>query len=264
MKTLKSNQSGFAIGTILLAVVLIAAIVSAIAIASRGTSGQQNREQARVQASTLLQQAVNLRSGFERLNANGVPIRSISMAGDGATPSVTTNASQADSCADSVGSVVCLYDTDDGGAAIQSPPRQAFRAPGGPMNNRWMLAHEIDVGDTASALNGNTVILVGNVNRAVCQQINNLVHGLAFSDADNPPVFVASGPDTTGSNLEPAAPGDGTATPFETFADDELEMELTQISATTTSSAWVEGCATETGGDNTAETATFYYYRTVN
>ncbi len=68
----RKHRQGFAIGTILLAVVLIAAIVSAIAIASRGSSQDAELERARLTASILLSQATDLSLAASRMVSSGV------------------------------------------------------------------------------------------------------------------------------------------------------------------------------------------------
>ena len=65
------TQRGFAIGTILLAVVLIGAIVSAIAIASRGSSNDANLEKRRLDYLLARQQLTDLQMNFERFMATG-------------------------------------------------------------------------------------------------------------------------------------------------------------------------------------------------
>jgi type II secretory pathway pseudopilin PulG len=62
------GQGGFAIGLILLVVLLIAVIIAAIALATRNSSNKGN-EKDRVAASNLIQQAVSLDQGAQRISA---------------------------------------------------------------------------------------------------------------------------------------------------------------------------------------------------
>lgn len=73
MKTISCHnpQSGFAIGTILLAVILIAAIVSAIAVSSRGSVGNANRERATIDQAAMQTTMISIDQGVERMIASG-------------------------------------------------------------------------------------------------------------------------------------------------------------------------------------------------
>ena len=68
---------GFAIGTILLAVVLIAAIVSAIAIASRGSQSQSDNERMRIDATALVNAAIQYQQAFSRAASTGFNMQQI-------------------------------------------------------------------------------------------------------------------------------------------------------------------------------------------
>lgn len=183
MNTNRNNQSGFAIGTILLAVILIAAIVSAIAIASRGSSTQGDQERARVNASTAVSQGINLANGFQRLTVGGTAVREITA--NDQLDIANTNAGA--SCSPTgAGTVVrttpartfqCLYGSAGAGAII-NPPRQIFR-------NNVAPAVGYRFNRNATNIAGNTtaqsVMYTYNLTRAVCQQINNQVNGLTIN-----------------------------------------------------------------------------------
>ena len=65
------KNHGFAIGSILVAVILIAAITSAVAYASRGPTTDANRERNSLNASTLIHQATTIQSAIARRVAGG-------------------------------------------------------------------------------------------------------------------------------------------------------------------------------------------------
>lgn len=185
MTNLKSNrQSGFAIGTILLAVILIAAIVSAIAIASRGTSSQSNREGARVQASTIIQQGINIKNGFDRMIGTGTDGTAIqmSLAGTGNTTAAVSGTIMGTTGTNCVSGDPCLYDATAGGTSVQSPPAQAFVAIP-PANIRYTLRRlnvfrgTGFVGTGTAVTGDDKVILLSGLRLDVCQQINALVSG---------------------------------------------------------------------------------------
>lgn len=188
MQQTSNRQSGFAIGTILLAVVLIAAIVSAIAIASRGSQSQGNREQARVNASTVVSQGINLRNGFERLVGGGAQIATIT-ASDAATIA-NTNLDAAGNCTTptvdrgAAGVFECLY--GEGGATAQTAPRAAFTTSTGAQktftDNRYFFSRNV------TGFNGGrttAIMYMSDVSRIVCQQLNNIVNGASLNA--NPP-----------------------------------------------------------------------------
>ena len=70
-------HSGFAIGTILLAVILIGVIVSAIAMASRNSDLSARAEQNRLDASSMIDRSYQLNLGLNRLEASGQDLRQI-------------------------------------------------------------------------------------------------------------------------------------------------------------------------------------------
>ncbi|TAH32309.1 MAG: hypothetical protein EYC62_09255 [Alphaproteobacteria bacterium] len=198
-----NRQSGFAIGTILLAVILIAAIVSAIAIASRGSSTQSGREQARVQASTLLQQGANLRSGFERMVANGTD-----------KTSITANAAndQLNNCDNNnfPANTTCLYHTTEGGTTVQQVSTQAFHTANANNFSRYHLLRSVNVTGVGTFTGGastgaSAVMVIGDLKLDVCRQINNQVNGMLLTA--NPPLLVTA---TTLAAVGAILEGDGT------------------------------------------------------
>lgn len=245
----RSNpEQGFAIGTILLAVVLIAAIVSAISAASRGSSSTQNREGARIQASALINQSLNLKSGFDRLTTIGVNRFSIVMAGDDRDNDGADDCDDGDQVALAALDAVCLYDSVEGGAAAQRPPTQAFveGAINAEESDRWVLlgAGSANVPDgrvpgvgssSATGVGGrNIVASVHNITNDVCRQINNIVHGVSIRT--DPPIL-AEAVDFTDSEIAGNAPnftGAGAA-----------------------NEGWAEGCVIPNGG--TGNDAGIYY-----
>jgi len=86
-----ASESGFAIGTILLAVILIAAITSAITIASRGNTPNASREEASLKASTLLHEAIKLSQAFDCATSNGYNPAEIIVARPGNPNELCTN-----------------------------------------------------------------------------------------------------------------------------------------------------------------------------
>jgi hypothetical protein len=80
-----NSRAGFAIGTILLAVVLIAAIVSAIALASRDSVGSGEREKSRLLQALTTQQIVdmNVKAASLLSTGNGPTVNTADLIGAG-------------------------------------------------------------------------------------------------------------------------------------------------------------------------------------
>ncbi|MGD9650520.1 MAG: hypothetical protein AB7U41_07025 [Dongiaceae bacterium] len=247
-KTCKS-QSGFAIGTILLAVVLIAAIVSAIAIASRGTTNQSGREQSRINATTVIQQGINLKQGYDRLMANGIDRTNIVIGAPAATPGTTvgTNAAGTVNCTGATAPNVCLFDNPNGGTATQVPPQQAVElgAANNPNPLRYKRMAGVTVPGIGSTVGNDIVIYLTDISRQVCQQINNVSSGNLIPSNANPPV-----PTT----LLAA----GALTP----ANETAGFDLTGIE-TTANFNTQEGCVRIIGAAED-ETSTYMYFRVVS
>jgi len=199
MKTKYNSQSGFAIGTILLAVVLIAAIVSAIAIASRGSSSQSNREGARVQASTILQQGINLKQGFDRMSGTGTLAANVVLSdsdtaaggpdGLGNTSTLGTGAAAAINFTTGTNCIAgdpCIYDPTNGGTTAQSPPTAALFA-GAPAGVRYIIRNlTVNRGGTEiGTAAADRVILLSGLRDDVCRQLNQMAASVNVSNAPN-------------------------------------------------------------------------------
>ncbi len=246
-----NRQSGFAIGTILLAVILIAAIVSAIAIASRGSSTQSGREQARVQASTLLQQGANLRSGFERMVANGNDRGSITASADGAdqaancTNAAVTNPNPANA-------VNCLYHTTEGGTTVQQISSAAMDPAGGNMTRYYLIRGVI----LSGVGNGNNIVVaLGDLRLDVCRQINNQVNGM---------LVTADPPASAGIN----APATLLALAEENAANG-VDLQITAPANTafvsnTVLQNWPEGCISLQGTVGGSEADSHIWYKVLS
>ncbi|MGE0252245.1 MAG: hypothetical protein AB7G80_06305 [Dongiaceae bacterium] len=222
-----NSQSGFAIGTILLAVVLIAAIVSAIAIASRGTQTQGNREQTRVNASTVISQGINLSNAFQRLIGTGATTDTISAtSADAGTAPATNGGSNAAATADCTVDAAhgatnfqCLYGA--GAGTVQQVPRQALASgTTAPVGGRYFYNRNA-AGVVGTAISSPGIIYVGGLDSLVCSQINNLVNNSSINTA--PPVVTTS----QSANLSSATTGENTALDF---------------TSTPVISTWREGC----------------------
>ncbi len=214
-----NRQSGFAIGTILLAVVLIAAIVSAIAIASRGTSNQGNREGSRVNASTIVQQGINLKNGFDRLISTGTDVTTITFGASDNTASndetmglaANRGAANFDARGNCLSTDPCLFNPTTGGASVQIPPTTSgvFNASvtaGNLALVRYNLRRNVTLAGVGTA-NNNIVTLLGRLSDATCRQLN-VLSGAAASVGTNPPTIATAitiSADEGGANIDLSA-----------------------------------------------------------
>lgn len=249
-----NRQSGFAIGTILLAVVLIAAIVSAIAIASRGSQTQGNQERARVNASTLISQGINFANGFQRLTVGGTLVNEITFnnaaaiadtnAGANCTPEGGTPAGTV-SRTTPVRVFQCIYGAAGTGSAI-TPPRQVFRNNALPAVGFRMNRAALNInGQTAAA--SSTVLYTHNLTRETCQQINNQVNGTTIN-SQVPTIAAVALPIAEDVALNLAA------TVVTGVASAQGAVSAADISL------WAEGCFNYTGTAATADADNTYVY----
>jgi hypothetical protein len=160
-------RSGFAIGTILLAVVLIAALVSALAIASRGSSNTSGREKARIAAATTINTAYTLKQNIERLLAQGIDANSLFMAEISGNPTHLPYAGN-----------YCRNDTSTRTCALvdftPQPIDPLFLEPqlAAPFySERWEIYRIIGATHQAS------IIAWIGLTKSFCQQINNILMG---------------------------------------------------------------------------------------
>lgn len=155
----RQRQGGFAIGLILLAVVLIAAIVAAIAVSTSDTANNTNQEEDRVNASTVVQQMTFIRNSAIRWNALGSSFTS----GDAADMSDTLV-----------------------GNTLDVQPSISADVFGGSTNQSWVLLPVADVeaggGLPAGASGMYALANISSGSDGVCQQINNILWNISVQD----------------------------------------------------------------------------------
>lgn len=175
-RTYKKTQ-GLAISTILLAVVLLVAIAVTIAMSSRASNGNSSIQQAKLNASTLMNQASNMRIGYDRMQANGVDASIITL----------------DTAANTG-----LFNPISGGTVQQFPPGAAYigGTPGG-----WYLDQMVVLQGVGTGTAYSYVLFTTNLTEAVCQAINNLAYGASLT---TPPPRTTT-PEATAHNIETGA-----------------------------------------------------------
>lgn len=151
----KRNAGGFA-GVVFLVIALIAVVMAAIAIMSRGSSSGLPDQNGKAYASVLLKQAADLRGGFDRMLI------------DNKTASLITFDSAANTG---------LFDpTGDVVYALQQTPPAGLMVSGTPAFNYHKLVKLPGIGITA---NDDYAFVVGDISSVACQQINKTL----YSDA---------------------------------------------------------------------------------
>lgn len=153
-RTYKKTR-GLAISTILLAVVLLAAIAVTIAMSSRSSNGNSSTQQAKLNAATLMNQAANMRIGFDRMAANGTDPTTITFDTSGTAG---------------------LFNPTVGGTVQQFPPSAAYKTP--PGTPQWYYNQNVKLEGIGTS-NADYVVLVTNISGAVCNSIMNQLYGMA-------------------------------------------------------------------------------------
>jgi hypothetical protein len=168
------NERGFAVGAILLAVVLMSVVAAAMVLGNRGPSGSAGDHASKVNAATIIQQGTNLRMGFDVMQARGIAPASV-------TFDATANTG--------------LFNPNAGGAQPQTAPASAQTTVAA-----WAYhsAKIVGVGTTAGV---DYVVALGKLRDTVCTQINLAL----YNSATIPASGVASAAWTTGSTLDLSA-----------------------------------------------------------
>lgn len=179
-------RSGFAIGTILLAVVLLAAIVSALVVASRGSNLQAEAERNRLDSSFLAQAATNLSMGLDRARAAGQNLRELRFGYNiGVTNDVTSDDPEtrrlARECGNIQGMLQPCTNEDNcawgsAGVAAEPPAMPALFCNPQMSGMVASFQYRTDIRLAGQSSPGLGFIAVG-IRPSLCQQINNILHG---------------------------------------------------------------------------------------
>lgn len=145
------RQAGFA-GVVYLVVGLIAIVMAGIAYMSRGSSTGTIEQAARTNASVMLKQASDFKSGYDRMLINGVSATNITFDDTAGTG---------------------LFDNSPGAQyAIKHVPPAAAIATGTPAFTYTKVAQLPGIGTTAGA---DYVVTAGNITIDVCRAINRML-----------------------------------------------------------------------------------------
>lgn len=168
------DQSGFAIGAILLAVVLIAAVVGAISAGSSGSSTVSNREKDRLLASALVAQSVDIGNTIALVTSQtALPIEAIDNTAD---------------CSGGADTCYALFSPVDGMNEPRVPDQLIVANTGGVYNNKGEWIYRDDVrfqtngGTDVGTASDDVVIFVKGLSDNVCSQLNNIVNNISPSN----------------------------------------------------------------------------------
>lgn len=140
------QQRGFAVGAVLLAIVLMAVVAGAIALGNRGSNANSAEQTARVNAATIIQESTNLRQGFDIMLARGTTVSTI-------TFDATVNSG--------------LFNPNTGGAQPQTIPGSAQITP-----SPWVYkAATLKVRGVGTDSGGDYAVVAVGIKDTVCQQI---------------------------------------------------------------------------------------------
>ena len=190
---IKSNdpRGGFAIGLILLAIVLIAAIVAAIAISSRDSGSSAQSEEDRVLASALVQTGIEYANAAARYDALGYQgsTDAEDQLGSGTDDTAHTTADRNGQDA----SLAALLESSNNGGTFETLPEPPDGVGGG------TFSVQVD-GD-----NNDVYLVLDGVEETICRQVNSILWNYSgdlensvdlSSDADPAPVAIDGGTDT--------------------------------------------------------------------
>lgn len=175
MSRLNLKIHGLAISTVLLAVVLLAAIAVTIAMSSRSGQSSSADQQNHMMATALINQAQNLVQGMQNLSDSGSDINTITLDDD------PTHG---------------LYYPALGGAPQQTPPPNAQYG-GAASWHTWSLRNNISLmnsGTTAPEI----MVMLTDITYPVCVEVNKIL-GIAEVAPGTVPYLTT--PDATQSNL---------------------------------------------------------------
>lgn len=175
MARLNTRIQGLAISTILLAVVLLAAIAVTIAMSSRSGQSNSTDQQNHLMATSLINQAQNLVQGMQNLAGTGIDINTITLDAD------PTHG---------------LYNPALGGTPQQIPPPNAQYG-GAASWHPWSLRNNIalmNIGTTAPEI----MVMLTDITYPVCVEINKIL-GIAEIAPGTVPYLTT--PAATQSNL---------------------------------------------------------------
>lgn len=147
------HESGFAIGLVLMAVVLIAAIAGIISLGLSSGASTSSREQSRVEASTVISQAVEISNIIQNAsNYSFLPVELVS---------------SSDDCSDGAGT---CYPALTGGVVMPLVSKKSITT----SNETWQLINSsisFNAGDLGTS-NGDRVLYLNHMDQQVCQAIN--------------------------------------------------------------------------------------------
>lgn len=218
------QQRGLAISTILLAVILLIAIAVTLAMSSRASNGNSSQQQAKLFATTLMNQANALKIGFDKMQANGIDFNNIRF-------NVNSNSG-----------VYGLFNPTYGGTEEQFPPINALFNPSAPGYTDWRYNNNIMLKGVGTDNGIDAVVVMADISLTVCQAINNALHGISLSST--PPQ--SDSPTATTTNFTIGDVG-GTSGPTIDMRNDSHIQN------------WTEGCMlTDDSGTH------YLYFKTVN
>ncbi len=156
VRSLPTQQRGVAIGLVLVIIALLAALGALMMSSSRGSFTNSNQEMNRINATSVMEQGMNLKLGFERMfpyvNADDVTF--------------DTDATNG------------VFNPSKGGAMVQIPSPKAVVTPG---TDVWVYKKTVKIKGIGLDANPDYLVALPNVTLETCRHINNQVHNTALS-----------------------------------------------------------------------------------
>lgn len=153
-----ANHAGIAIGPILFVIFILAILVAALAAGSGGFGSSTNKDAARVQASSVIQQGNSVKWGFERVYGNAINIDDVILS----EAFTATN------------SVNALYGNNGGGLLPLTPLKAAVPDSG---INTWRYVKEANLPDIGNNGANDAAAVLEVRSEGICKAINSIIFG---------------------------------------------------------------------------------------
>lgn len=168
ISTSEKHQLGFMNALIMFGIALVVAMMSAWAIANRGSNTSATVEQVKTISSVILKEGSDVKDGFSRAMANNVSPSQISFDATSGTG---------------------IFDPTKGYVSPQTTPIKAYVG-ATPSTFLWTYNKAISIMNVGVSGNSDYVITLADLSIDVCNRINNILYNTSF--AGPPPVGVGT------------------------------------------------------------------------
>lgn len=155
------KRAGIGVGVVIFVLALISIIVGGLALSGKVSLGSSANEAAKMNAATALQQATNLKDGFDRAVVGGLAASQVVF--DLTTLTTANN----------------LFHPTTGTAVPQTPPDTAFSTTVVAADKHWFYNKTVKIKSIGVDANADYAFVLPDVSLATCQQVNKALYGLS-------------------------------------------------------------------------------------